>query len=84
MVMRAAWRSVRALVVGVGLLVLVLLAAVLIDRWARVGGVVWAVVALLTLPLTGAGMILHDHWAMARRAGGRAIERRRPDAHISA
>ena len=35
MVMRAAWRSVRALVVGVGLLVLVLLAAVLIDRGAR-------------------------------------------------
>lgn len=67
--LREVLRTGRALGAGVAVLGVVLGGVVLADWVGRTYDVVWAVVALLALPLAGAGMVVHDQWVASRRPG---------------
>ncbi|MBP2371955.1 hypothetical protein [Pseudonocardia parietis] len=67
--LRAVLRTGRALGAAVAVLGVVLGGVVLADWVGRTYDVVWAVVALMALPLAGAGMVVHDQWVASRRAG---------------
>ncbi|MBC3193184.1 hypothetical protein H7X46_19170 [Pseudonocardia sp. C8] len=64
--LRAVFRGLLVAVGGIAALCAVLAGSVLVDWVGRTYDIVWAVGALLALPLLGAAMTVYDQWTAGR------------------